>query len=524
MNNETGRPWWHGAVLYQLYVRSWADSNGDGYGDLRGIISLLDHLEWLGVDGIWLSPTMPSPDADWGYDVSDYTAVHPELGTLPDLDELIAAAAGRGMPVLLDLVPNHTSSEHPWFIEAESGATSAHRDYYVWADPSPSGGPPNNWLDMTGAPAWTLSQQTGQYYLHNFLPAQPDLNWWDPAVHEEFRRILDFWFDRGVAGFRIDVAHGLYKDALLRDNPVLEQEDPLHGRFGLRPVHNFNQPEVHGVYRDWRKVAESYTPPRLLLGETWVSELEELAKYYGDNDELQLAFNFPFVFSSFTAEDLSGVIQRTLARLPAGSCPVWTASNHDVGRFPSRWCGSHDQRTRLALLLLATLPGTSVLYYGDEIGMLDVDVPPDLQRDEMTLGATGGQGNRDRARTPMQWDDSPSAGFTTAARPWLPAGDAAARNVAAQRADPGSTLWLCRELLALRRAELGGQVAPYEELAVADGLWAYRVGGLTVLANLSGQACTWPGECGEILLSTGGEPGRDPDGVTLAPWAGLIAR
>ena len=179
-------------------------------------------------------------------------------------------------------------------------------------------------------------------------------------MHEEFRRILDFWFDRGVAGFRIDVAHGLYKDALLRDNPpVLEQEDPLHGRFGLRPVHNFNQPEVHGVYRDWRKIAESYTPPRLLLGETWVSELDELAKYYGDNDELQLAFNFPFVFASFTAEDLSGVIRRTLARLPAGSCPVWTASNHDVGRFPSRWCGGDDQRTRLALLLLATLPGTS---------------------------------------------------------------------------------------------------------------------------------------------------------------------
>ncbi len=223
------------------------------------------------------------------------------------------------MRVLLDLVPNHTSSAHPWFIEAESSATSAHRDYYVWADPAPGGGPPNNWLDMTGAPAWTLSPPTGQYYLHNFLPAQPDLNWWDPAVHEEFRRILDFWFDRGVAGFRIDVAHGLYKDALLRDNPALEHEDPLHGRFGLRPVHNFNQPEVHGVYRDWRKIADSYTPPRLLLGETWVSELDELAKYYGDNDELQLAFNFPFVFASFTAEDLSGVIRRTLARLPAGS-------------------------------------------------------------------------------------------------------------------------------------------------------------------------------------------------------------
>ena len=524
MSNGSPRAWWHGAVLYQLYVRSWADSDGDGYGDLRGIIDRLEHLEWLGVDGIWLSPTMPSPDADWGYDVSDYTAVHPELGTLADLDELIAAAGDRGLRVLLDLVPNHTSSAHPWFIDAQASRDAEHRDYYVWADPSPGGGPPNNWLDMTGAPAWTLSPPTGQYYLHNFLPAQPDLNWWDPAVHGEFRRILDFWFDRGVAGFRIDVAHGLYKDALLRDNPPIEHADPLHGRFGLRPVHNFNQPEVHGVYRDWRKIAESYTPPRLLLGETWVSELDELIKYYGHNDELQLAFNFPFVFASFTAGELSGVVGRTLARLPAGACAVWTASNHDVGRFPSRWCEGHDQRTRLALLLLTTLPGTSVLYYGDEIGMLDVDVPRDLQRDEMTLGVTDGQGNRDRARTPMQWDASASGGFTAAARPWLPVGDVAARNVAAQRADPGSTLWLCRELLALRRAELSGEVAAYEELGVADGLWAYRAGGLTVLANLSGQPGTWVGECGEVLLSTGGELAREPGGITLAPWAGVIAR
>ncbi|HEX3492294.1 MAG TPA: alpha-amylase family glycosyl hydrolase [Streptosporangiaceae bacterium] len=524
MSNGNPRAWWHGAVLYQLYVRSWADSNGDGYGDLRGIIDRLDHLEWLGVDGIWLSPTMPSPDADWGYDVSDYTAVHPELGTLADLDELIAAAGDRGMRVLLDLVPNHTSSAHPWFVDAESSATSAHRDYYVWADPSPSGGPPNNWLDMTGAPAWTLSQPTGQYYLHNFLPAQPDLNWWDPAVHEEFRGILDFWFDRGVAGFRIDVAHGLYKDALLRDNPPMDHVDPLHGRFGLRPVHNFNQPEVHGVYRDWRKIAESYTPPRLLLGETWVSELDELIKYYGHNDELQLAFNFPFVFAPFTAEDLSGVVGRTLGRLPAGSSAVWMASNHDVGRFPSRWCAGHDQRTRLALLLLATLPGTSVLYYGDEIGMLDVDVPRDLQRDEMTLGVTDGQGNRDRARTPMQWDASASGGFTTAARPWLPVGDTAARNVAAQRDDQGSILWLCRELLALRRAELGGEIAEYEELGAEDGLWVYRVGSLTVLANLSGQARTWVGECGEVLLSSGDDLVRGAEGLTVASWTGVITR
>ncbi|HEX5290764.1 MAG TPA: alpha-amylase family glycosyl hydrolase [Streptosporangiaceae bacterium] len=521
-------PWWHGAVLYQLYVRSWRDSDADGYGDLRGIISRLDHLDWLGVDGIWLSPTMPSPDADWGYDVSDYLGVHPELGTLADLDELIAAAGARGMRVLLDLVPNHTSSAHPWFVDAASGADAAHRDYYVWADAAPGGGPPSNWLDSTGESAWTRDDRTGQFYLHNFLPSQPDLNWWRPEVHEEFRRVLEFWFDRGVAGFRIDVAQGLYKDALLRDNPPVppqQAEDPLAGLFGLQQVYNANRPEVHGVFRDWRKIAREHDPERVLLGETWVADP---VPYYGDNDELQLAFNFPFVFADLTAASLAGVVRRTLETIPDGACPVWTASNHDVGRFPSRWCDGDVQRARLALLLLLTLPGAVVLYYGDEIGMLDVAVPPDLQRDEMTLGGENPRGNRDRARTPMQWDGSPGAGFTTAARPWLPAGDAAARNVADQRADPGSTLSLCRALLALRRAEQAGEIAPYQELAVAGGLWAYQVGGLRVLANLSGEPVTWPGRSGEILISTGGGGAagarRPGDPVTLGAWEGVITR
>jgi alpha-glucosidase len=540
--------WWQGAVLYQLYVRSWADSDADGYGDLRGIISRLDHLEWLGVDGIWLSPTMPSPDEDWGYDVSDYTGVHPELGILADLDELVAQAGRRGLKVLLDLVPNHTSSAHPWFIDAASGRDSAHRDYYVWADPAPDGGPPNNWLDSTGQTAWAWDAGTGQYYLHNYLPSQPDLNWWLPDVHEEFRQILDFWFDRGVAGFRIDVAHGLYKDAQLRDNPALPakiapysdgpgvQHSPeltgeMDGRFGIRPVYNANQPEVHGVFRDWRKMADRYSPPRLLLGETWV-HLDRLAQFYGHDDEMQLAFNFPFVFAEFTADGLADVVGRTLASLPAGDCPVWMASNHDVGRFPTRWCGGDDRKTRLALLVLATLPGTVVLYYGDEIGMPDVEVPPELQRDGMTMGGNHPQGNRDRARTPMQWDESAGGGFTTGTAPWLPLGETTARNVSAQRADPGSVLCLCRDLVALRRTECGPGIAPYEVLTAAGGLWAYRVAGLTVLVNLSGHAVTWPGRCGEILLSTGGEPAlrgggepsRDDIGITLDPWQGVIAR
>jgi len=251
-----GTRWWHGATLYQIYVRSWRDTNADGYGDLPGVIVGLDYLQWLGVDGIWLSPTMPSPDQDWGYDVSDYVAVHPELGTLADLDKLIAEAGQRGIKIVLDLVPNHTSNAHAWFTDARSGRDSVHRGYYVWADPvkgeGEAGAPPNNWRDATGGSAWTLDDASGQYYLHNFLPAMPDLNWWDPRVHEEFREIIRFWFARGVAGFRIDVAHGLYKDAQFRDNPPLIGGGRLDGGFGLRPVYSSHQPETHAVYRDWR--------------------------------------------------------------------------------------------------------------------------------------------------------------------------------------------------------------------------------------------------------------------------------
>jgi alpha-glucosidase len=515
--------WWHGAVIYQVYVRSWQDTDADGYGDLRGVIERLDHLAWLGVDGIWLSPTMPSPDADWGYDVSDYAGVHPELGTLEDLDALIAAAASRNLRVLLDLVPNHTSSAHPWFVDASSARDSGHRDYYVWADPAPAGGPPNNWLDATGQPAWQWDDRTGQYYLHNFLDSQPDLNWWQPAVHEEFRRILEFWFDRGVAGFRIDVAHGLYKDALLRDNPPApEQDSPLRSRFGLLPVYNANRPEVHAVFRDWRVLAERSTPPRLLLGETWVGDLDRLAPFYGEDDQLQLAFNFPYVFADFTAAALSAVVTGTLASLPAGACPVWTASNHDVGRFPTRWCGNDERKIRLALLVLATLPGTTVLYYGDEIGMADVDVPAELQRDRMSMDDRRPDGSRDRARTPMQWDASPAAGFTGAGvTPWLPAGDTASRNVADQSRDPASTLSLCRSLLALRHAELGGAVASFQSLPAPPGQWAYQVGDLTVLTNFSDQPVTMPVPVGEILLVSSGV---GPDGTVLRPWEGIVAR
>jgi alpha-glucosidase len=482
---------------------------------------------------------MPSPDDDWGYDVCDYLGVHPELGTLDDLDRLIAEAAKRDMKVLLDLVPNHTSTAHPWFVDAISGPDSAHRGFYVWADPAPGGGPPNNWLDATGHSAWALDEASGQYYLHNFLASQADLNWWEHGVHEAFREILRFWFDRGVAGFRIDVAHGLYKDAELRDNPpsAAGAADRLHGRFGLEPAYNANRPESHGVFREWRTIAESYPRPRLLLGETWVAGLDRMAAFHGQGDELQLTFNFPFIFADFTAPVLRRIVAETLAALPPGECPVWTASNHDISRFPSRWGGGDERKARLALLVLATLPGTFVLYYGDEIAMTDVDVPPALRRDQMTSGGLGAAGGRDQARTPMPWDASPSAGFTAeGVVPWLPYGDHAVRNVAAQREDPASVLRLCRDLIALRRAEFGGaefggnesgggesgrRIASYRELPGPPGLWTYRVDGLLVTANFTGEPVTLDGPTGPIVASSG--PGVLDRGI-LAPWAGVISR
>jgi alpha-glucosidase len=302
--------------VYQLYVRSWRDSDGDGFGDLPGVIDKLDYLAWLGVDAVWLSPAMPSPDHDWGYDVSDYMSVHPQLGSLADLDRLVTEADRRQMRVLLDLVPNHTSDEHPWFVEARGSRDAVHRNWYVWAEPGPDGAPPNNWLDASGERAWSLDAATGQYYLHNFLPSQPDLNWWEPAVHDAFEEIIGFWFDRGVAGFRIDVAHGLYKDAALRDNPPMPAGQLIGGNAGQEQRYSANRPETHAVFRNWRQIAEQYEPGRLLLGETCVPEVERLARYYGQGDELQLAFNFPFMVSGFTAPELS----QSCAR-PSASCP-----------------------------------------------------------------------------------------------------------------------------------------------------------------------------------------------------------
>jgi len=511
--------WWRDAVLYQIYVRSFADSNDDGIGDLPGVIAHLDHLAWLGVDGIWLSPTFPSPNDDWGYDVAGYFGVRHDLGTQDDLDALIAAADERGIRVLLDLVPNHTSVAHPWFQDARSSRTAEHREWYVWADPGPDGGPPNNWVSSFAGPAWTLDEtpapgEPAQYYLHNFLDSQADLNWWNADVRAEFDRILRHWFDRGVAGFRIDVAHMIVKDAELRDNPPATDEDFLLDRLrGQVPVYNSNRPEVHEVHRHWRSIADAYDPPRLLLGETFVGGLEEVIPYYGANDELGLAFNIPFLQAPFDAATLCAMVEETERLLRSDCTPVWTASNHDVSRGPTRWCDGNEDAFRCAIVMLLTLRGSAVLYYGDEIGLPDTFVPDDRLLDPVTVRLHR-LIDRDAARTPMPWTGAARAGFTTdGVEPWLPFGDVAACNVADQRDDAGSTLHLTRALLALRRERESLRTGAYRTVVCEDATWAWERGDDVLVAlNLGDAPASLDGIDGSILLGTNRR--RDGEAVT----------
>jgi alpha-glucosidase len=508
--------WWRDGVLYQVYPRSFADSNGDGIGDLRGITARLDHLEWLGVDGLWLNPTFPSPNADWGFDVSDYCGVHPDLGTLEDLDDLVARAGERGIRVLLDLVPNHTSDQHPWFRER--------RDFYVWRE-GRDGGPPNNWKSMFGGPAWTQDESTGLWYLHNFDPKQPDLDWWNEDVRDEFDDILRFWMDRGIAGFRIDVAHGIVKDRELRDNPEATEEDAEHDRqLGQRAVFSMNRPEVHDVLRRWRKVSDPYDG--VLVGETYVHELETLASFYGDGvDELHLAFNFVFLLADFEVATLGPIVAETEALLPERAWPVWTLGNHDLTRFPTRWAGGDPGLARCALMLLLTLRGTPVLYYGDELAMPQAEIPPERVVDPEARRDP--ESGRDGARTPMPWSDEPGAGFTTAdAEPWLPFGPLAGIDVASQREDRGSPLHLTRDLVALRRAEVALRTGSYTEVVAEGGLWAYRRGdGFLVAVNLGSEPASVPAD-GTIAIGTRRE--RDGEAIAqsllLAPGEGAVLR
>jgi alpha-glucosidase len=497
--------WWKRAVVYQVYPRSYADSNGDGIGDLPGILSRLDHLEWLGVDALWLGPTFPSPNADWGYDVADYLGVHPDLGTPSDLERLIVEARRRHIHVLLDLVPNHTSDQHPWF------ADDGRRDWYVWRDPKPDGSAPNNWRAAFGGSMWTFVPERGQYYLHNFLPRQPDLDWWSEEVRTAFDEILRYWFDRGVAGFRIDVAHALVKDRQLRDNPPARpNESPTWARIGQWPRYNAGLPEAVDVHRRWRRVAGEYDPERLLLGETYVMELDRLMEYVVP-DGLHLCMNFAFVHSRFLAEELAAVVAETERRLPDWATPVWHASSHDDPRFATRWCGGDAELVRCALVGLLSLRGAAILYQGDEIGMEAVEVSP--QREVDVAG-------RDSCRTPMVWRDEDGGGFTDASvEPWLPIGPRD-RNVADQRGEPGSILSLTRDLIALRRHR-GLLTGAYEQLDAPADVWAFRRGGGALVAlNLGAEPALLEDVEGAIVLCTD----RSRDGEVVSGGLELGSR
>ena len=511
--------WWREGVLYQLYPRSFADSNGDGIGDLAGILGRLDYLAWLGVDGIWLNPTFPSPNADWGYDVADYCGVHPELGTLADLDRLVAAAGERGMRILLDLVPNHTSDRHPWFVESRSSRDSRRRDWYVWADPRADGSAPNGLRSTFGGPAWTLDERTGQYYLHSFLAEQPDLDWLNQDVRAEFERIVRFWLDRGIAGFRIDVVHRTVKPRRVRQAIPVSPTDPTP------PA---DSDELHALLRRWRTLVDGNDRPGVLLGETHVLDVEQIVPFYGTGeDELHLAFNFPFVYASFATAQLSRVVAATESALPQTAWPVWTGSNHDAGRLATRWCRGDERKVRCALLILLALRGTPVLYYGDEIGLTDVDVPRDRLLDPVGIRGWPEKRGRDPCRTPMQWHAGAGAGFTEpGVEPWLPLGDAASRNVADQRDDPRSTLAFCRDLIALRRTWPSLRSAPYAPVDVPADAWAWRRGDDCLVAvNLGEREARLDGVSGTVAIGTTRErDGEAVAGVRLARSEGVVLR
>jgi alpha-glucosidase len=521
--------WWHGGVFYQIYPRSFADSNGDGVGDLPGIVSRLDYLAELGIAGIWLSPVTVSPNRDWGYDVADYCDIDPAFGTLEDLDTLVREGERRGIRILLDLVPNHTSDQHPWFIDARGGRDSVHRDYYVWADPAADGGPPNNWVSIFGGSAWELDEASGQYYLHNFEAEQPDLNWWSDAVRRSFDDIVRFWWDRGVSGFRIDVCNMMIKDAELRDNPPATESDPLDQQFmGVKSVYNCDRPEAHDILQQWRAISDTYSPGRLLIGETNVEQLPRLMEFYGDGtNELHGGFNFVFINAALEAAAMRIVVEDVESMLPTGAWPIWTGSNHDVSRLATRWAGGDPAKVRCALLILLTLRGTPFLYQGDEIGLTDGPIEQSDLLDAVGIRFWPYYKGRDAERTPMPWADVEGGGFTDpGVRPWLPMGDPARCNVADQAADPGSVLAFTRRAIACRTASDDLAVGSYRSLPSPEGTWVFTRGEHTLVAlNMTDDVTDFDDLSGRIVLATDRSlEGSVADGTfALDPWSGVVA-
>ena len=533
--------WWQRGVVYQIYPRSFKDTTGNGVGDLQGVIEKLDYLNdgteaSLGVDAVWLSPIFPSPMADFGYDVADYCDIHPLFGDLATFDRLVSEAHERGIKIIIDWVPNHSSDQHPWFIESRSSRDSPKRNWYTWRDPKPDGSPPNNWLSVFGGPAWEWDETSGQYYLHSFLKEQPDLNWRNPDVKDVMFDAIRFWLERGVDGFRIDVAHFIMKDPDMRDNPPnpdpqgFLQAPPREYDTLLHP-YDKGHLDVHAIFREFRQLLDAYSveQPRYSVGEIHIFDWQRWAGYYGENlDELHMPFNFALLNVAWEAQKIREVVDSLEAAIPPGAWPNYVLGNHDQTRIASRY---GPAQARVACLLLLTLRGTPTLYYGDELGLENGVIPPEKIQDPQGINL-GAEHTRDVCRTPMQWDAGPNAGFS-AVEPWLPvSADYGTRNVAAQSSGLTSILNLYRRLLWYRRGSPALYGGDYRSLDVGDDdCFVYlRTAGderrLIALNFATDQRCiSIPGQdAGQIVISThlDREEKESLSKLELRPHEGLI--
>ena len=484
-----GHPWWKHAVFYEVYPRSFMDSNNDGIGDLNGIAAKMEYLKWLGVDAIWITPCFPSPQVDFGYDVSNYVDIDPMYGTLRDFDRMEAGGKKDGVRIVLDLVVNHTSDQHKWFLESESSRTNPYRDWYIWRDGNGPNQPPNNWTSLFGGSAWQWSGKTDQYYYHFFYPQQPDLNWRNPKVKDAMFDVTRFWYKRGVVGFRLDAVDTLFEDPNLHDNPVLPGKD-AYGEPNQVRKYNTNLPEVMDVLAGLRKVANQYNA--VLIGETWTDTIEKLKSYYGpQHDRIQMPMDL--AFTKLTPLSASVFRQHIAAVVGSGEWPVWVMSNHDIVRAYTRFAdGKHnDAIAKLLAGMYLTLPGTPILYYGEEIGMQNND-PTRREDVKDPIGRLGWpkEKGRDGERTPMQWSDTPNAGFTTGI-PWLPIPTSyQTHNVASEQKDPGSILNFYRNLIALRKTNQALLEGDWEALNPDDPnvlsyLRRYKNEAVIVVLNMS---------------------------------------
>lgn len=503
--------WWQTGIIYQVYPRSFQDSNSDGVGDIKGIIQRLDYLQWLGINAIWISPIYPSPMADFGYDISDYKAIHPLFGTMKEFDELLQQAHQRKLKIILDLVPNHTSDQHPWFIESRSSKTNPKRDWYIWKDAREDGSEPNNWLSVFGGSAWQWDEKTSQYYYHAFLKEQPDLNWRNPEVQKAMFDVMRFWLNKGVDGFRVDVMWHMIKDEQFRNNPPNPNYKGSMSTYEkLLPVYSTDQPEVHDIVHKMRKVLNEYDE-RMMIGEVYLP-IHKLITYYGiDSTGAQLPFNFLLLSLPWQAEYIASGIAEYEGALPKNAWPNWVLGNHDQPRITSR---VGLQQAKIAAMLLLTLRGTPTIYYGDEIGMTDVPIPKDEVKDPQGLNMPDKNLSRDPERTPMQWNNSENAGFTTG-KPWLRLSATYKRkNVEAQKHDPYSMLCFYKQLIELRQKQPSLIVGEYKPVHADDQSLAYirttpgKKAYLIVL-NLSHRPCYLNLEHvkinGTVVLSTSPE-------------------